>query len=500
MFHRRSRNDCSPAPSFIRMATLDAVKGNAASLDRLSLLAMLYLALPNFIFLGGWIRPALGWTAIIFLILGLRRIADLINWRSPSCITPMNWVLVSVAIVWASFGGAGHLFFSTHDWITRGAVMRDMTVLSWPISYGVDNGYPLILRCPLAYYLPSALMAKVLGAEYVDGLLWGWTVIGVWLILELLPLSRQSLWRLALGLLVVVFFSGMDALPFLLHGMTWPLGSNVEWWSWPYQYSSNTTLLLWAPNHALPAWLTVGLFLRHWQHPDFGRLVPFLAGLLPLWSPFALVGLAPFLGLSLVFSFGRASWRFHCLDWLPSLVLLGLVAAYFTLDTGGIVTVPKLDRAESISSLLYDYVVFYLLEVGVLGALIYRVAPSGPLLLALVCLLLIPLGNYGPGNDWVTRTSIPALMILCAAVLEIIRSRSFFEYPWRFRLAAMILLIGVATPVNEFYRSISSPAWPFDLNQGLSELRKGERAYPSHYVAHLNGIWSAGILDIDLNP
>lgn len=189
---------------------------------------------------------------------------------------------------------------------------------------------------------------------------------------------------------MVVFFSSMDALPFILHGMTWPLGSNIEWWAWPYQYSSNTTLLLWAPNHALPAWLAAGLFLRHWQNPDFGRLVPFLAGLLPLWSPFALVGLAPFLGLTLVFSFGRASWRYHWLDWFPSLVLLGLVAAYFSLDTGGIATVPQIDRAESFSSLLYDYVIFFLFEVGVLGVLIYRAAPSGPLLLALVCLLLIP--------------------------------------------------------------------------------------------------------------
>ena len=86
-------------PSFLQMATLDAMKANATSLDRLTLLTLLYLALPNLIFLGGWIRPALGWTAIILLMLGLRRITGLIAWHSPNCSKPTHWVLVIVAFV-----------------------------------------------------------------------------------------------------------------------------------------------------------------------------------------------------------------------------------------------------------------------------------------------------------------------------------------------------------------------------------------------------------------
>jgi len=100
-------------------------------------------------------------------------------------------------------------------------VLRDLTVVSWPPSYGVPEGLDLILRAPVAYYLPAATLGKWLGVHWADKLLLAWTGLGVLLFFQLLPLSRQPL-RWALGLASVVLFSGLDIVGGLLFYGTWP--------------------------------------------------------------------------------------------------------------------------------------------------------------------------------------------------------------------------------------------------------------------------------------
>ncbi|MFM9559413.1 hypothetical protein ACKI19_45110, partial [Streptomyces caniscabiei] len=85
------------------------------------------------------------------------------------------------------------------DWTIRDAVLRDLSSGAWPPSYGNTDGFDVILRAPVAYYLPSATLAQWLGIDWADRLLLAWTALGVGLFLSLVPLSSQAL-RWTLGI------------------------------------------------------------------------------------------------------------------------------------------------------------------------------------------------------------------------------------------------------------------------------------------------------------
>jgi hypothetical protein len=470
--------------------------GGQAS-NRLTFWVLVYLFFPNAIFLIGWIKPVLAWPIVFLLILNLWAFWSRIPRSAILGVNAYTLILVLVAVAWSCFGGAGHLFHAKPDWIFRGPVLRDLAVASWPVSYGLDDGYPLILRCPLGYFLTSALLSKWLGIQSLDWLALLWTILGVTLFFMLLPLSRISWSRFALGLVVLIFFSGMDGLLFLMEGMIFSPNYHLEWWSWPYHYASNTTHLLWAPNHVLPAWLAAALFMRHWHSPDFVMILPLLLSLLPLWSPFAPIGLFPFAVFSVVaYHKTHEKWMpWKPIDLLGPILLVLVVGAYFLLDTGGIPTVPKVDPSDDFPTLMYRYLLFLLIEFLILAVVIWPVCRSAPLLLATFLLVLIPLGNFGPGNDWVSRTSIAPIFVLCWSILELIRTRSYSESPGRFMIIGLILLVGSLTPINEFYGAIVKPAWPFDQSKGLVQvLKERSSPFPKHYVAHLKGGWLEKIL------
>ena len=472
-------------------------EGGCQAVDQLTCWTLIYLFLPNAIFLAGWIQPVIGWPILFLLTWVLWTLCRKNSRPSLNVFTTQAGLVLAVAIAWSCFGGAGHLLHAKPDWIFRGPVLRDIAAATWPVYYGLDDGYPVILRCPLGYFLPSALLSKWLGMQSLDWLTLLWTIMGVALFLLSLPLSNISRYRFFWGVLVTIFFSGMDGLAFLPEGEVISPNYHLEWWSWPYHYASNTTHLLWAPNHVLPAWLGGALFMRHWRSPDFVVLLPLLLSLLPLWSPFAPIGLFPFAVLSVVHHHKtHGVWMpWKVVDLLGPILLALVVGAYFLIDAGGIPTVPKVDPSENGPVLIYRFLLFILLEFMILAVVIWPVCQSAPLLLAAIFLVLIPLGNFGPGNDWVSRTSIIPLFVLCWSILEIIRTRSFSEHPWRFSLIGLMLLVGALTPINEFYGAIVQRAWPFDIDKGLVQvLQERSSTFPKHYVAHLKGTWPEKIL------
>ena len=454
-------------------------------LDRLAFLALLYLALPNVLFLLGWVSAPWSWFVASGVLVGFQRLWCVRSVTGHASTRLLWFGSIAAAVAWTVFGGAGHFFYANFDWLTRDAVLRDLVVYPWPVTYGTDHGEVLVLRCPLGYYLPAALLGKAADLSVADFALWVWTTFGVCLFLSLLPLSRQSLIRLILGLVVVVLFSGLDIVPILLAKHEWPVeDAHLEWWAGLYQYSSNTTLLFWVPNHALPSWLAGAMFLRHWRSLSFLMAAPLLMALLPFWSPFAWVGMGPFMCLLLVSAIRDGRWRvWRVLDWLPAILLLLFVLPYLLMDFGRIPGTRWVTPPDTWDQAM-NYLVFVVFEFGLLAVLLWRLEPTPVLGMACLTLLALPLaGRLGPGNDLVMRTSIPALLVLCVAVLGIIRDCRFTEDPGRFILLALVLLVGAVTPLHEFRRAIRQPAKPFDPSRGLAEIRRPGEVYPPHYVA-----------------
>ncbi len=472
--------------------------------DRLSRLALGYLALPVFLYFFGWFQPVPGLILAMLLAYAC--------WRAlfAKAPVPVPWppkrliaLALLVAAVWAVFGGAGHFFYANaHDWIIRDAVLRDLAASSWPPTYSAGGDELYILRAPVAYFLPAAAIAKLTGLATADKLLWLWTVIGITLFFLLLPLRHTSLARATVALLIVVLFSGMDIVGFMFPDFHWgnvPLpGAFIDWWIKPppmVSYWSNTSNLFWNPNHSLPAWISIALFYRHWRHSGFLQITPLLVAVLPLWSPFALIGMAPFICMQAL------RWWLkrprHSLDMRLIAACLGVFAVVFTtlvippsgIQYGMTLTTPPgrggwiyLNNLGHVLTYLENYTLFVIFEFAIIALLVSRAVDRWLFVTAVSTLLVLPLFSLGPGNDLAMRASIPSLGILCiAAVNAIAHPAADADIgPYRRWVLALVLAVGAVTPYYEFSRAIGRQSWAPNLDFTLIDADNGQ--VPPHYL------------------
>jgi hypothetical protein len=451
-------------------------------LDRLELAALAYLCLPLGVFILGWLR----WPAA----LGMGALLGLTLWRvvarsdRASAVWP-GWrlwaVLVAVATVWVSLSGLGGGFALNKDWVVRMSVLRDLSVAAWPISYGAENGHELILRFSMAFYLVPALLGHLGGLALAQAALWLWTVLGTVLFLVLVLPRGAGARSLALTLAVVVGFSGLDVLGWLI--TEWQLphwAEHIEWWATLFQYSSNTTLMFWVPNHALPAW--IGAVIA-WRHREQGlAAAPMALCLLAsaAWSPLVTAGLAPLLLACSLRRQAPWAWLRECLHpaVLATLPVLWLLAKFTTV--GAVAQVSDMGQ-ELDAGLLSEMIIFALLEWAVLLAIAWRCGQrSWLLVLAALLLLVLPFLRFGPGNDIVMRGAIPSLTLVMMAALGAL-SQSGAAAAWR-RALLVLLLIGAVTPLQEVARAFR-PGPDYRVQTQTFVERHGK---PWHYVGVLD--------------
>jgi hypothetical protein len=411
-------------------------------------------------------------------------------------VTPLQLsVAVAVACAWTLIGGADHVFFANADWHVRDAVLHDLVASHWPVGYGIFDGKETMLRAPLAYYLPAALIGKVAGLAAAHVALGLWTAIGCALFLmQVLSLTRSRPAVAAAVVTVVVLFSGLDIVGSLLNDgphfrSDWNITTHLEWWAGKYQYSSMSTQLFWVPNHALGGWLLVGLLSRHGDSPAFDATLPICVVALALWSPLTAVGIVPFVLWRIIVEAqrGRLTRLLRPQIWLPALLVGLVLAAYFILDPSRI---PKgLSVGGPGDGAVLDLLrqaQFFLLEAGFIGAAILVLRRSGQVVLALAVLALLPLAYFGPGNDLVMRASIPSLAVLTIGACLALLDGADPNQSWRRKGPLCFLLaIGAVTPVAEFARAVMLPAWPINMQATLIGATCG--GFPAHYVARLTG-------------
>lgn len=303
--------------------------------------------------------------------------------------------------------------------------------------------------------------------------------------------------RLLAALAIIVAFSGMDVLGILLihgHYPVFPL--RLEWWSdfafrTSFSYSSLTGQLIWAPNHALPMWIGTALFYRHWKHPDFPVLLCLLLPLLPLTTPFALPGLAPFAVLALVVHFlDTGRWpRAPLAVIAPAVLVLLLLARLQTLDIGSIVVAGAgaVEPAAAGNFLAFakNYLAFVLMEFALLALTLFPLLKHsrGIFLLAMGMLFLLPLATLGPSNDLLLRVSTPSLVLLAILTMRALTFGNESN-PARRAVIAAMLCVGAHTPFNEAARAILWPAWQPDYTRTLVDVQQGH--LPAHYIGRLS--------------
>jgi hypothetical protein len=472
-----------------RSNTTDGRQGLAA-LDRL---AIGYLTLPLFIFLIGWFE---WWAAAIFVACSAYALRPLFKSWDASARTPLTVQQIAIAVTvgcaWTALGGCDHLFFANVDWHARDAVLHDLVVSAWPVGYGQHEGQETLLRAPLGYYLTAALIGKATSLSFAYVALLGWTAIGaVLFLLQVLSLAEKTVRAALVATAVVVLFSGADIIGELLNDgprfrSQWDLPMHLEWWAGSYQYSSMTTQLFWVPNHAFGGWLIIGLLYRCGLDSDLEVLLPFLLAATAFWSPLTALGLVPFVvWRAAEHLFKRRSLKLlHPNNWLPALIVGSAVSAYLTLAAGG---VPKgsglaaLSSGDAVMSLLRQ-LQFFLLEAGLLGLAMLLIRPSVELIIALAVLAVLPAVYFGPNNDLVMRTSIPALCVLAINAFRVLLDP--MPQPRIFQkkaLLAGLLLVGAMTPIAELARAVIFPVYPINFRATLIGASCG--GFAPHYVA-----------------
>ena len=265
----------------------------------------------------------------------------------------------------------------------------------------------------VGYWLPAALAGKIFGWQAANFILFLWTWLGV--LLTVLHLNIKLKTSFIKTALLLIFFSGMDALGVLLfandYPTLWPPIQHLEIWSGNLQYSSFTTQLFWVFNQAVPAWLCIALILeldrslsdRQEQAPvlQISQKI-FIWSLCFFFAPLAAIGLFPYLLIEWFkqtdFKSPFKNLRFDLL--LASGVVVLVSYLFFSSNTAA-----QERGFQAIA--LKDFLAFFLLEGGILWLLLAPLKWRDPRWVVTGLLLaIIPFIQIGSGRDFVMRASI----------------------------------------------------------------------------------------------
>lgn len=450
--------------------------------------SLIYLSVPYLIFATGWLKwyAAVFCTGLILLPLYLCiQKSDLagreVQGQPDEILFSGRFILLTVlfSVVYLGFSGIGGVGFQDADWYKHNAILKDLIQHSWPVMYQ-QEGQLLPLVYYLAYYLPAALFGKWGGWNLANQVLFIWSYLG--LILAILWFLVST--RLFTFPIVFLFlmFSGLDLIgelitrsvivpmrPEILPLLRW---NHIENWSVNWQYSSHATLLFWVPHHALAGWIVTGILMYSINYSHLRGFVLFILSLTTLWSPFVTIGLLPYVLTGFFLEEKPLLERLKQYITLPNfcgLSILALVGIFYGSKliasplSGGIIpngfslSFPPDTEAKAIS--VFMLFLFYLLEFGIYSIIVFWSIDKadkkvrGVFFTTLACLLLIPLYRFGEANDFVMRTSIPALYVLAIYLGRTFFSQALTSFK-RFVLIITIVL-GSTTSVIEILRHVN---------------------------------------------
>ena len=434
-----------------------------------------YLSMPVVIFLLGYLRLAWAIPGVLCTLLTVVAVArGTVPGGARSSIKARHVLLLLMGIgAVVTMHGAGGFGVQTWDWAKHNSVLKDLVEYSWPVVYPTEKD-TVALVYYIAYYLPAAVVGKVLGWTAANVTLWLWTVLGCTLAGVWLMALSGARWWLALALMV--FFSGWDFIGAALRGSApgdryWLDNFDMEWWSRLWSYQSNLTLIAYVPHQAIPGWLLTALLIQGLRHHP--RSCPFM-GLLALsilWAPFITVGLVALMAVWLVCH--RKQWRSVLVEQCRGLHLaavpLGLLlVSYFLARTVAVELPPEMYPSKKVMAMGDFYFIMdrkpnamvittwlftVLLEFGLLAGLVFVSLRKGPrvdriLLAGAACsLLALPWVHYGAYNDLVMRASIPALFVLQVLALPLLGGGTNISR-WLQLATVVVLVLGALNPLN----------------------------------------------------
>lgn len=267
------------------------------------LLSLAYVAVPVSIFFLGWLKILFAVPLCVLIGLFVYKLhqnicdtkLELIN-KS----TKKYWIVtICGSAFWVYLSGIGSFCYQNWDHWVRNSAFRDLSTYSWPVIYDLSQEAEFVQqitgsgKVAFAYYytwwLPVSALSKLfhLGNMARNILLYFWALLGILLIIYCINRCIGKCSYISTVILMV--FSGLDAVVFWLNNARIPITEHIEWWAGYFQYSSNTTQLFWVFNQSIPTWLTVGILL---QLKD-NRYIAAISSLTFAYSAWATLGMVP---------------------------------------------------------------------------------------------------------------------------------------------------------------------------------------------------------------
>lgn len=429
----------------------------------------LLLIIPLIIFFLFFTKLYISIPAILIIIICFRRLV--INEKqkvTEKIKTKKNYYLTVtlILLVWNIFSGIGSFSFQNKDFDVRNAVLRDLINYDWPIVYDfskVEKDIKEIIGenqagfvYYYAYWLPSAIVGKLFGELGANIFLVIWTLVFQLAIIFLINtyFKKQSYTHL----FFLIFFSGLDYLGCMGESTILDV-TQLEWWNAYFQYSANTTQLYWVFNQSIPVWLITILLLNLKKENS----ILFIAPLIFCYSPFATFGMVPIAIYLLLKNIKKQPKKMAYLmqiflspESILAFIILIVYGSFYlsassSISFNGIIW--KL-FGMSFISFLPIYITFIFVEVLMYFILLFKSnKKDGLFILIVIELLLIPMYQMTPANDFCMRGSISPLFILMLYWIKFIENIKK-QPKYIMILSYIIIIFGMITPIREISRSI----------------------------------------------
>lgn len=346
-------------------------------------------------------------------------------------------ILAVISFITVLISGVGEYVYSMVDHVFRRAIFNDLINYKWPVIYDYSTQFnPRVIAVlgktegttALVYYttfwMPSALFGKVFGVAAGNVFLLIWTTLGVWLTLvgTTLFIKRIS-WAVPV---IFITFSGLDALPNIVHSVTQYEGfMAIEHWLPTFAYMSNFTQLSNVFNQCVPIWVVMVMLVLSSNVRSTG----FIGSLSFAYSPWASIGMLP-VALALAFKKELQPEKkskvilqlLNPVGIAACIVMLGIYGPYYMVSTSAS---DESGFAWKFCSNFGEFLLFWallmIIEVVPFALALWKTKKKKPLFIAsILTLALIPVYKISYFNDFSMRASLPALFVISVMFTEIL--------------------------------------------------------------------------------
>ncbi len=408
--------------------------------------AAIYLVLPVIIFFLGYIKLIIGIILSAALIFALfLAVRDCMKDANGNAIEnakevsfPVKFLIAGAvfAVLVTITNGVGELVWGTYDHAFRRAILNDLINYKWPVIYDPSTQTDPIaimimdLKGPqgfvyyFTYWLPAAVVGKVLGFGVGNAFLIIWNSLGIFItIIGMSIYLRRATYA---TMVMYLCFSGLDVIPLIVNGIRpYEAWFWIDGWISHISYISNFNQLENVYHQAVPCYLIVTMILLAKNNRNLG----FTASLIFAYSPWVTIGMiAPaavrLLSPDLKADTGkkRLTNIFSPNNLIAPVLLLLIYGVFYSAKTDSMHDKGFVwDYYGSVPKFILAYVLLLIIEVLPSFIFVYKRQRKNPMLWCAVgMLILCPLYKITESNDFTMRVSMPSLFILCIFMAQAI--------------------------------------------------------------------------------